>query len=346
MSIRDWHAVGLNLGPTASAKTLESFPYSTQIESLSIAHSNLTNTVIDSIDKFVSLQSLDLSYSDLDEDGLKRLAKSSRWPKLKRLSIAGTKITPQMLSLLPRIGASPFLDLSDLGVTDEDLALSAFRYESIKLAKNQITDQGIQLLFGAQNRCYRRLLDLSDNPIDGSGFTVPCTCSQLVLDGNPLTDSTFGPQLKNLTVHDYLVLRNTQLTDNFLLTLAAATTVSGMEFGDGNFTEKGLQNLTPKAIRNLRLTGKQFTGECFKTWSPSVNVLSMRGSSLSDETIGYVAKLGTVNDLDLSKTEITDAGLASFPARSVLAYLNLSDTQVTVKDLLRDTARDEPVHKC
>ena len=102
MSIRDWRAVELNLGPNAPAITLESFPYSTQIESLSIAHSNLSNTVIDSIDKFGSLKSLDLSYSDLDEDGLKRLAKSSRWPKLKRLSIAGTKITPQMFSLLPR----------------------------------------------------------------------------------------------------------------------------------------------------------------------------------------------------------------------------------------------------
>ena len=60
----------------------------------------------------------------------------------------------------------------------------------------------------------------------------------------------------------------------------------------------------------------------------------MRGSSLSDETIGYVAKLGTVHDLDLSKTAITDAGMASFPARSVLTFLNLSDTQVTVKGLM------------
>ena len=334
MSIRDWRAVGLKLGPNSSAKTLESFPYPTQIESLSIAHSSLSNTVIDSIDKFGSLKSLDLSYSDLDEDGLKRLAKSSRWPKLKRLSIAGTKITPQMFSLLPRIGAPPFLDLSDLGVTDDDLGLAAFQYESIKLAKNQITDMGIQLLFSAQNGYYRRLLDLSDNPIDGSGFTVPCKLSRLVLDGNPLTDGAFGPQLKNLTVHEYLVLRNTQLTDSFLSALAATTTISGMEFGDGNFTEKGLQNLTPWAIRNLSLTGKQFTGECFKTWSPSVNVLSMRGSSLSDETIGYVATLGTVYDLDLSKTAITDAGLASFPARSVLIYLNLSDTQVTTKGLM------------
>jgi hypothetical protein len=334
MSIRDWRAVELNLGPSAPTKTLESFPYSSQIESLSIAHTNLSNTVIDSIDKFGSLKSLDLSYSDLDEDGLKRLAKSSRWPKLKRLSIAGTKITPQMFTLLPRIGAPPFVDLSDLGVTDNDLTLSAFRYESIRLAKNQITDSGIRKLFSGSNSYYRRLLDLSDNPIDGSGFTVPCTFSRLVLDGNPLTDGTFGPQLKNVTVHDYLVLRNTQLTDNFLLTLAATTTISGIELGDGNFTEKGLSNLAPRGIGKLSLTGKQFTGECFKTWSPSVNVLSMRGSSLNDETIGYVATLGTVYDLDLSKTAITDAGLASFPAISVLTYLNLSDTQVTVKGLM------------
>lgn len=61
---------------------------------------------------------------------------------------------------------------------------------------------------------------------------------------------------------------------------------------------------------------------------------AMRGSSLSDETIGYVATLTTVYDMDLSKTAITDAGLASFPARSVLIKLNLSETQITAKGLM------------
>ena len=335
MSMRDWRVVGLTLGPNASEKTLDTFPYSTQIETLSIARSNLSNAVVDSIERFRSLKSLDLSYSDLDEGGLRRLTKSRQWRKLQFLSIAGTKITPQVFSMLPRTSAAlRSVDLSDLGVTDDDLSLSAFRYESIRLAKNQITDKGIPLLFSGANTYYRRLLDLSNNPIDGSGFAIPCTFSRLVLDGTPLTDDAFGPQLKNLTVHDCLVLRNSQLTDSFLSILAATTSISGVEFGDGNFTEKGFQNLTPTSMRKLSLTGKQFTGECFKNWSPFVNELSMRGSSLSDETLGYVATLTTVYNLDLSNTAITDAGLGSFPARSVLSFLNLSNTRVTAKGLM------------
>ncbi|HUP81998.1 MAG TPA: hypothetical protein VM260_25830 [Pirellula sp.] len=60
----------------------------------------------------------------------------------------------------------------------------------------------------------------------------------------------------------------------------------------------------------------------------------MRGSSLNDETIGYVAALPSVRSLDLSKTSITDAGLALLRASKFLSKLNLSDTKITAKGLL------------
>ena len=60
----------------------------------------------------------------------------------------------------------------------------------------------------------------------------------------------------------------------------------------------------------------------------------MSGSSLNDETIGYVAALPSVYDLDLSKTAITDAGLALLHAKPNLSKLNLSDTKITAKGLL------------
>jgi hypothetical protein len=354
ISIRESRVAGLHLGPSASAKNLQTFPFSSEIRLLSINHSTLSTEVLNSIDKFSSLTSLDLGFCDIDERGLMRLTDSSLWTKLRFLSVAGTKMAPSCLSLLSQT-SSPhlFLDLSNLGITDDDIVRFPFKPYSIRLSNNQITDIGVGLLFTESNNYYRSLLDLSNNSIDGSGFSVPCSINQLVLDGNPLTDDTFGPQLKNLIIEGPMVLSYTKLTDRFLSTLSktgltpiepfpTAPTgrkayIGGIELGDGNFTEEGVKNLGPMNGRGLSLTGKQFTGSCFKDWHPVVSSLSMRNSSINDETLVYVAMLTSVRFLDLSNTAISDSGLASSSIQSLLSnlvQLNVGDTRVTAKGLM------------
>ncbi len=333
IDVKDRRVIGLTLGPKATAGSFDESLELNGIESLSIAHTQLSDHVIQKLDRFPKLISLDLSYSDIDEAGLKRLQESPIWERLAHLSLAGAKIKPNVIGNIIRNHSESLIsiDLSDLGLTENDVDGSILQYKTLSLANNRFTDRGLVKLLARPFHLH--FLDLSENPINGSGFVTQCFFERLVFEETPLADSDFGPQLKNLHVTDELVLRRTQLTDAFLPWLALASGINGIELGDGNFSEAGLQSLKPKSFYKLSLTGKQFTGVCFRDWQPSVSVLSMSGSNLDDETIGFLCGLSSLSTLNLSRTSVTDKGLAKIKGIR-FSELDISNTMVTAHGVM------------
>lgn len=331
---RNREVVSLVFAPNADRRLLESFPHKPEIKKISFLDGPIPQNFVTILARYPNLDSLDLSNTGLSESQLQELVSSKFFSRLVHLSIADNTLTAKAIQSI--LGLSPTsapnnlrsLDLSNLGLKDEDLNVVMLRYRSLNLSRNHITDNGLAdfLLLGGGH--YQKL-DVSGNPIDGSAFNQKLQANELILDGCPLTDSTFSPALVQFT-NTRLHLKNTQLTDSFLANLS--TNVTRLELGDGNFTDKGVSDFLVNAtsLYDLSLTGKQFTGACFRDWQQSLSVLSMKGSGLVDENVGFLPTV--FGNLDLSDTALTDIGLAKLKVN--VYSIDLSNTAVTVKGIL------------
>ncbi|MEQ1829352.1 MAG: hypothetical protein ABL921_25535 [Pirellula sp.] len=328
-----------SLGKYTTDETLATLDRLYGVKELSLAETQITNAGLVHLKKFPNLESIDLTLCKIDDAGLKELQSLMlQWPKFRHLSLSSTGVTREgILALLVRPLQS--LDVSNLGLNDEDAAaiidnhgISALVFSGNKL----ITDR---VLLKVMKSRLTRDLDLSGTSVDGSGFKKQLTLSNLKLHNVPLTDAAFGPNLANLTIHRTLSLSNTQLTKSILPMFANCTSIRGYEFGEGSIVEADLSALG-NGISRLSLTSKQFTGRCFEYWQPSLYYLSLRGAGLTDATIPSVAKLTRLSYLDVSDTAITDACLPSL-AKMNLAFMNISNTQITADGLLANAKVSE-----
>ena len=339
---RNREVVSLSLASDADRRLLESFEPKLKIRRISLSGGPLPQDLSTMLARYPNLSSLDLSNTGLNESQLNELNSTWKYPCLVHLSIAGNPLTPESIlrlvgsgqtSVYPRLRS---IDLSNLGLKDEDLSVVMLRYSSLNLSRNQITDKGLADFLRLGGGCFQKL-DVSGNPIDGSEFSRAFSqirqANELILDGCPLTDSTFSPALLQFQNSTKLILKNTQLTDSFLANLS--TNIYRLELGDGNFTDKGISDFFVNAtsLYDLSLTGKQFTGACFRDWQPSLSFLSMKGSGLVDENVAFLPTVfGT---LDLSDTALTDIGLAKLKPN--VYSIDLSNTAVTVKGILKSS---------
>lgn len=331
---RNREVVSLVFAPNADRRLLESFPHKPKIKKISFSDGPIPQNFVTILARYPNLDSLDLSNTGLSESQLRELVSSKFFSRLVHLSIADNpltaKATQSIFGLSPKSAPNNLrsLDLSNLGLKDEDLTVVMLRYSSLNLSRNQISDKGLADFLRLGGGYYQKL-DVSGNPIDGSAFNQKLHANELILEGCPLTDSTFSPALVQFT-NTRLHLKNTQLTDSFLANLS--TNIYRLELGNGNFTDKGVSDFLVNAtsLYDLSLTGEQFTGACFRDWQQNLNLLSMKGSGLVDENVG---SLPTVFDnLDLSDTALTDIGLAKL--KPTVHSIDLSNTAVTVKGIL------------
>jgi hypothetical protein len=332
---RSREVVTLSLASDADRRLLESFEPKLTINRISLSGGPLPQDLSAMLARYPNLSSLDLSNTGLNESQLNELNSTWKFPCLVHLSIAGNPLTPESILRLLGSGQTSVyhrlrsIDLSNLGLKDEDLHVVMLRYPSLNLARNQITDKGLADFLRLGGVHYQKL-DVSGNPINGSAFNQKLQANELILDGCPLTDSTFSPALVQFQNSTKLILKSTQLTDSFLANLS--TNITRLELGDGNFSDKGVSDFLVNAtgLYDLSLTGKQFTGECFRDWQPSLSILSMKGSGLVDENVGFLPTV--FGNLDLSDTALTDIGIAKLKPN--VYSIDLSNTAVTVKGVL------------
>ena len=326
----------LKVGTGADDQFFSDYGRLDDLEKLSLAGANITDAVVPHLARFEKLNAIDVSGTKVTDAFIEELSKLRRIKYPTELSIADTQISRKSRrKILTELGRNlTHLDVGGLGITDEELAQLPYRTINLGLRDNQITDAGLKTLI-EQRGTMMGSLDLSGNPVDGSGFAgQPLAIDTLVLDRTNVSDKTIATHLSAVTMQK-LVLRNTQLTDAALPSLLKLTGIAAWELGDGNFTDDGLSQLSSAApITQLTLCGKQFTGACFKTWRPGLQILSMRGSSVTDKDLAHVANLALLTNLDLSDTAITDEGLKVLEKTSQPIFqLNLSRTKITPEGL-------------
>ncbi len=320
--------VELKLSPSTTDETLEDLQGFQDVQTLSLANTQITDAGLKSLSKFPRLNSLDLSQTSISDAGLVELRKLKN---LQHLSLAHTQVTVSKLTETKSLMNCMSLDVSGLKVTDDQLPLLArsntrAEYRHLVLRDNLLTDSGLANYFKA-NPVWATL-DLSGNPIDGSCIAELRNVSTLVLENIPLTDAIiqsaisptgfFGPTKK-------MVLSGNQVTSVVLNSVGP-----GVELGESGITESQLRNCNVQGFTRLILKGKSFDGSCFSTWHPRVFELGLRGTGVTDETIRFLRNITGLQIIDLSDTEVTDACLPEL--RNVL-YINLSGTKITYDGL-------------
>ena len=323
--------IELNFGPETNDKTLEDVEGLNEVQTISLAHTKITDSGLRFLAKFPRLNRLDLSHTAVTDDGLIEL---QRLRKISELNLGYTKVTLPRLAIAKSLTEAS-LDLSGLEITDEELPLlwsesnqSNRRDFKLSLRDNKLTDAGLKAFFRNHWGDFHTI-DLSGNPIDGSCLSELRAVQNLILEGLPLTDASLASFISPAGPFRGPIDK-IGLAGNRLTAASLAGFSNEIEIGEGNLTDAELRKCTVTWLRTLKLKGKSFDGSCFDTWHPTINQLDLEGTGVSDETVKLLANVTSLYRLNLAGTEITDAAL---PYLKNAHQLNLSNTRITFEGL-------------
>jgi hypothetical protein len=156
------------------------------------------------------------------------------------------------------------------------------------------------------------------------------TLKELHIGGHVIKDGKFQPGHVEFPAADYrhltalpalerLGFMENGIGDAGLAHIGKISTLTHLTFGDHEITDSGLRHLTGlKKLTYLNL--------CFPD--------KKHGGNISDQGMDEIAKITSLQILDLRATQITDTGLAKLKALSNLKELLLNNTAITDQGLV------------
>lgn len=291
------------------------------LRSLSLSGNQLTESNLRAIHKMTSLTDLDISRTSFSDSAVEHLIQRRGY--LEKLSLAGTKVTLTGVNKILSGRLVQLLDIGDLNLDDDAMkVLNVQKVKGLSLRGNPITDKSLSYLASLP------YLDLSDTHCDGSELGLLTNVLTLKLDGTSVDDAAIAQLFASNTVLTRLSLRNTQVTDATLKTLAQQTQLVELELGDGETTVAGLEAATFAPLNLLALNSRKFTGELFATWRPTVRRLDLSHSGVSDSDVHLLANILNLQELSLAHCDVTDESLKKL-AELNLEKIDLTGTKVT-----------------
>ena len=333
--------VELKVSPDTSLDELIKNERLQRIGTLSLANCRFGDEDVPKLSKFTGLHSLDLEGTQITDIGLLTLAEIR---PISRIGLARTKVTGLGLqTYIEKTSLPVYIDLRESAIDCDQLAESPAikRILGLRLGKAQVNNVGLAKLLAVTNLTE---LDLTDCEIDETAFQNAGTLysPMLVLDGTLMSDVPFIALLSSLNCYN-LSINRTALTDNILPSLALAKRVGGLQLSETQITERGLANSQIQQLTRLSLNGKQFTGECFSTWHPSLlTSLDLSNSGVTDQTLANVVSLPALVSLNLANTDITDAGLAMI-AKTQIHAIDVRGTKITAAGLCDSKFSDKEI---
>jgi Leucine-rich repeat (LRR) protein len=290
-----------------------------------------------------SLRMLDLSGDFTDDD----LAAIEGLKTLEVLQLCGTKATDAGLVHLRGLAALTVLHLTGRkGGTDAETAEPAGSGDLQKphLERTNVRGEGFKHLQGLKKL---KGLNLTDTQIDDGGLAfigLLESLEGLELSGTRVTDAGL-PNLKKLSNLNALGVADTQVTRAGGERLIADLPKLGIQYPEDRKTQERAIPDDPKDAEALRKIKYVFCRPKKKgnievlVWTDaapdrrdfshlkglhSVKRLWLSGN-FSDDDLAPIEGLKTLDDLDLSRTSVTDAGLAHLRGLTALRILHLTE---------------------
>jgi Leucine-rich repeat (LRR) protein len=283
-----------------------------ELRILTLDESYVTKKGIALLAGFESLESLDLSETDMEDAWLEPIA---RLTKLRQLDLSGSR-----------------LHLAGSAITDSGIMSVAklSSLERLSLDYSMISDRGLKQLHQLTRLS---TLDLRGAKISGAGLRdlIGLPLKVLHLEGSQVTDEGleslgFFSELRLLDLCD------TAVGDAGILHIASCRKIENLFLASTKVTDQGLQSIADLAnlqLLNLDLTPVRGPGLSALAKLTQIETLSFFGTLLTDEGLSHLKHLSSLRSLSLTKTRVTDAGLTNLAHLTNLRSLSLDGTMIT-----------------
>lgn len=233
-----------------------------KIEQLSLSSATIEDQDLSLLKDLGNLKSLDLSLTEIGDDGLAHL---EGLILLEELDLHRTGVSDRGLSALRRMKSLRTLNLSETKCSDDGLAnLRGFGLlESLNLSGLAITNEGLERM-GIREMTSLRELRLSNAVIEKGGLECLSDLRQLQrleLNGVVLRDVGLQP-LSGLTNLRVLFLDRSDIRDDDLAALSKLSNLERLDLQRTHVTDAGLNHLKDlKQLRSLDLWQTEVTKE-------------------------------------------------------------------------------------
>ncbi|PQO36577.1 hypothetical protein [Blastopirellula marina] len=252
-----------------------------------VALNPLGNDTIVKFPDLRSLETLQLGSETLDDEAIEALVQI---PKLQRLILKNTEITPQQLHRLAESRSIESIWLEQSCTTDDHLLeLQHFpNLSQVQIWDSPATDTGLESLVAIKN-----LTDLA------------------IVKMPEATDRSFS-QLQKAKRLQSLTLSGTQMTDQSLRAIGQLTGLQHLSIGS-SMAQRGV---TSDGISQLK----------FHT---AMTTLELTGSAIDDRSIETICSLPRLETLVLNNTAVTDQGIVPLKSASSLKHFYQGANSIT-----------------
>jgi tRNA A-37 threonylcarbamoyl transferase component Bud32/Leucine-rich repeat (LRR) protein len=314
-------------------------PLRYSLENLNVRDISIDDTAAATIAQFRRLKQLNLSKVRLTEVGLAELLKLNA---LTHLGLSGTPMNDKCVGVLGQMKQLKSLHLHSTHITQAgidrlkealpDCQISGWQPPLDLNKYSESTDQSLlEWMLWWEDECFIQTLD-------GKEFTIrrtdrrPALNAPIIgisLEDTVITDDDLGPvqgcrELKTIAIGD------TRLTDDGIARLKALPKLEKLSLGIV-LTDRGAEELTkfPK-LNQLSLRRPKISEKGIATIaSMPLKSLSLSRCAINNEGIEKLADISTLDELTLSRCQLTDDMLVSFEKVLQLKTLNLQSNALT-----------------
>ena len=250
----------------------------------------ITNSGIAHLSGF-SVNTLTLSYTAISDDGVAHLA---RLGEVSNLSLDRTKVTDVGLEAIA--SSELLIGMQGLGLRGTTITDAGLRHvgrlsklKTLSIGGTKITDEGLSHIASLRELKFLYL----DGTFDFTGRGLK--------------------HLQGLSNLEHLDLSSTAVTDKELVHLAALTGLRRLRLvAERNLTGSGFPHLKQINLEELLLGGCGIVGDkgiAQLAGHPTLRVLDLNGTQVSDIGLKHLASIPTLESLELRDTPISDEGL-------------------------------------
>ncbi len=241
-----------------------------------------------STDELSSITKLVIATANVTHEGL---AVAQKFPALTSLSLKGMSITPPMLAAVAQCAALEELSLQECTIDDAAMRelVPLVHLKSIDLSKSNVTDAGLEVI---PRLADLEVLRVAKTMVTGATLLGKPKLSKLrILD---ISDSAFGPGLayfRGLETLEELHANGARIDEQMLGTSGIWPGLKMVNLYRAGVTDKSVM----VALKN----------------SKQLEVISLRGTSVSNRTLGMLQYCKNLKELNVSETQVNQVGGAA-----------------------------------
>ncbi len=336
---------------------INNIKYLKSLKHLQLKDSNVGSNFINTVTKFLNIETIDISGTKLKDSEIARLADLR---SLTRILCDDTDIKNDSFLAIIQNNRNIF-DISanrtklNKGFTKSLELLADLRFFSFSGNANAISSSDLEQLSKLPSI---EVLDLSNNnlsDIDVIKLLTSKSLIELTLANNNIGDIAIqlltkikklesinisntrisSPGLQNL--FELTNLRNldvskTRIDDTGLLNISKCTNLKNINVSHTFVTNKGMEfinNLTNINLLDLSFNRINDTGIISLNVNLPIKTLILSGTEISDFGIIHISKFNTITHLELSSTEISDRSALSIMKMEGISFLSVEHTKIS-----------------